>query len=198
MKKKKGILGKIIIGVIVLSVVGAVFGDKGSDPAPETTRAIQRTQETPSVAAAPEKVQEPVVAVPKNTQESATAEPESEAAGSGAEPAQAVGSAPPVVQEESETEPEQAKSEDEISPELKAFLDSYEACMDEYCDFMANYDASDLSQLSKYTELISRYYDFAAKAEDWEGREMNKAETKYYLEVMGRVNDKLLKVSASL
>ena len=109
--------------------------------------------------------------------------------------APAASSAKPQKDPEPETP---AKSDDSISPELKAFLDSYEACMDEYCDFMANYDASDLSQLSRYTELLSKYYDFAAKADEWGNRDMNKAETAYYLEVMNRVNDKLLKVSTSL
>ncbi len=94
------------------------------------------------------------------------------------------------------TGPEPAKEKgDAISPELKAFLDSYEAFMDEYCDFMEHYNASDLTQLVKYAELLQKYTDFAAKADEWNSKDLNDAETIYYLEVMNRVSIKLLKVS---
>ncbi|MBR0130297.1 MAG: hypothetical protein IJM08_03230 [Firmicutes bacterium] len=84
---------------------------------------------------------------------------------------------------------------DAISPELKAFLESYESFMDEYCDFMEHYNASDFSQLAKYAELLQKYSDFAAKAEQWNSKDLNDAETIYYLEVMNRVSIKLLKVT---
>ena len=32
--------------------------------------------------------------------------------------------------------------------QLKAFLESYEAFIDEYCDFMEHYNSSDISQLA--------------------------------------------------
>lgn len=93
------------------------------------------------------------------------------------------------------TEPEPEKKSDQISPELKAFLDSYEAFVDEYVEFMEHYNASDFSQLAKYAQLLQKYTDFAAKADDWESKDLNDAETVYYMEVMNRVSVKLLKAA---
>ena len=87
---------------------------------------------------------------------------------------------------------------DGISPELKAFLESYESFMDEYCSFMETYNSSDAAALLKYSALMAKYADFTAKAEEWNSREMNDAETLYYVQVMNRVNEKLLKVSSGL
>ncbi len=111
------------------------------------------------------------------------------------QPAQTEQTSQPSQSSQTEQTQPPAETNDGISPELKAFLESYEAFMDEYCAFMANYNASDLTQLMKYAELMAKYSDFAAKAEKWSGRDMNEAETLYYLEVMNRVNAKLLKTT---
>ena len=87
---------------------------------------------------------------------------------------------------------------DGISPELKDFLNSYEAFMDEYCAFMESYDSSDAAALLKYSSLMAKYAEFAKKADEWNSRAMNDAETLYYVQVMNRVNEKLLKVSAGM
>ena len=81
-----------------------------------------------------------------------------------------------------------------ISAELKEFLDSYESFMDEYCTFMKNYDSSDMSKLMDYMQILQKYTDFAEKANAWSDKELTDAETVYYLEVMNRVNAKLLEV----
>lgn len=97
-----------------------------------------------------------------------------------------------------EPAPEETASDNTIRPELKAFLDSYEAFMDEYCEFMKNYNASDLSSLTKYMSLLEKELDFANKAEAWESENMTDAETLYYLQVINRVNEKLLKTGLSI
>jgi len=90
-----------------------------------------------------------------------------------------------------------ANSNIEISPDLKEFLDSYEAVMDEYCEFMKDYNPSDMTMLVKYTELMQKYIEFAQKAEALNKETMNTKEALYYSEVMLRVSKKLLEVSSS-
>ncbi len=82
-----------------------------------------------------------------------------------------------------------------IRQELKDFLKSYEACMDEYVEFMKSYNPSDLSLLTKYTDFLKKYTDFAEKAQAWENKDLNNEELLYYTEVLERVSQKLLKVS---
>ena len=82
-----------------------------------------------------------------------------------------------------------------ISPELKEFLDSYEAFMDEYCEFMKSYSTSDTSKMMEYLQILQKYTDFAEKANAWKDKELNDAETLYYLEVLNRVNAKLLELT---
>ncbi len=81
-----------------------------------------------------------------------------------------------------------------VSPQLKEFLDSYEACMDEYCEFMKKYNENpnDLEMLSDYNTLLQKYTEFMQKAEQYDTDKMSKEEAKYYMDVMNRVNKKLL------
>ena len=290
MRKKKGIFGKIIIGVIVLAVIGAIFGgrdgEKTEAPVQEASRAV--SDENTSLEATlkdsdfigtwkasglatggnyytlelleeagysdfsniylslyPDKHADltsdgqtvsgkwesnssgiiieneqldykdgrllltqdgDTVYFDKISETAGVPSSKPQLSGSTSEsPAPSVEAPAPVTTapSDAQAEPEPAaeeptKTEDSISPELKAFLDSYEACMDEYCAFMESYDASDLSQLAKYADLMSKYSDFAAKAEAWGEKDLNAAETAYYLEVMSRVSGKLLKVSSSI
>ncbi len=98
---------------------------------------------------------------------------------------------------------EEAKEEEKseangVDSELKEFLDSYEAFIDEYCDFMETYDSSDALMLIKYTEMMSKYADFAAKAEEYDSDDkMSSEDRNYYIEVLTRVNNKLEKVAVS-
>ena len=87
-----------------------------------------------------------------------------------------------------------------VRPEIKDFLDSYEALMDEYVEFMekaSKADQTDLSFLMEYADYMSRLAEFAEKADEIENMEMNDAETNYYLEVMLRINQKLLSAAES-
>ena len=54
-----------------------------------------------------------------------------------------------------------------IRPEVKEALDSYEAYMDEYIDFMERYKAADaadmVAMMGDYTDKLLRYSEFAEK-----------------------------------
>jgi hypothetical protein len=93
---------------------------------------------------------------------------------------------------------EAAVSEDTIRPEVKDFLDSYEAFMDEYAAFMQRYMNADgntmLSMLGDYYSMLERYTDFAEAIDDMDESEMTTAELAYYIEVTSRVSQKLLRV----
>ena len=85
----------------------------------------------------------------------------------------------------------------EVSSDLKEMLDSYEAFMDEYVEFMKTYQESDdtMGMLSKYSEYMQKYLDFAQKVEAVDTSNMSAADYAYYIEVTSRVSQKLLAVS---
>lgn len=89
-----------------------------------------------------------------------------------------------------------AASSDGVTPEVKEFLDSYESVMNKYCDFMANYDSNDVSAMAEYLTLLQEYTDFAAKAEAMDTSSMTDADYKYYIDVMARVEKRLIDVSS--
>ena len=101
--------------------------------------------------------------------------------------------------EEPTPKPQTAVAENEIRPEVKEFLDAYEACMDEYADFMQHYmnDESDstLSMMGDYYRILRRYTEFAEKIDAFDESELTNAELAYYLEVTNRVSQKLLRVA---
>ena len=101
--------------------------------------------------------------------------------------------------EEPTPKPQTAAAENEIRPEVKEFLDAYEACMDEYVDFMQHYmnDESDstLSMMGDYYRILRRYTEFAEKIDAFDESELTNAELAYYLEVTNRVSQKLLRVA---
>ena len=101
--------------------------------------------------------------------------------------------------EEPTPKPQTAVAENEIRPEVKEFLDAYEACMDEYVDFMQHYmnDESDstLSMMGDYYRILRRYTEFAEKIDAFDESELTNAELAYYLEVTNRVSQKLLRVA---
>lgn len=83
---------------------------------------------------------------------------------------------------------------DGMRPEFKQAMDSYEAFMNEYCDFMADYaesDGSDLKMLADYADMMSKYADAAEDFDAWDDDDLNDAELSYYIEVQTRVNERL-------
>lgn len=99
---------------------------------------------------------------------------------------------------EPETTPDNSSElVDGMRPEFKEAMDSYEEFMDEYCEFMKKYseNPSDIGLLADYAKFMGEYADFVEDFEKWDDGEMNAAETKYYIEVQTRVNQKLLEVA---
>lgn len=86
-----------------------------------------------------------------------------------------------------------------IRPEFQQAMDSYEAFIDEYIDFMERYeqsDGSDLTLLADYADYMSRYADMMADFDAWNSEDMTTEESLYYLEVQARVSQKLLEAAA--
>lgn len=87
---------------------------------------------------------------------------------------------------------------DGMRPEFKEAMDTYEDFMNEYCEFMEKYAASDrtdLGLLADYADYMSKYADMAEAFEEWKGDDMNAKETAYYIEVQARITKKLLEVA---
>lgn len=102
-----------------------------------------------------------------------------------------------TAQPEETTKPEDTPNDSGIDPDFKAAMDSYEEFMDEYVAFMKKYsdNPSDLGLLPDYAKFMADYADFVADFEKWEDAELNTEETKYYIEVQSRVNQKLLNIA---
>lgn len=96
------------------------------------------------------------------------------------------------IQESSET----TRDPDEIDPDLVAFCESYEAYIDEYCDFMERYLANpaDLNLLSEYASIMETLDEFTAAADNYNTDDMTDAELQYYLEVTGRCTTRMMEV----
>lgn len=102
-----------------------------------------------------------------------------------------------TTEPETTTVPETTSlSESTIRPEFKAAMDAYEEFYDEYCDLMAQYakNPSNLSLLGKYGQMMTKMAEVDAAFEKWNDADMTTAEAAYYLEVNGRVLQKLAKV----
>ena len=90
-----------------------------------------------------------------------------------------------------------SESSSGMRPEFKEMMDSYEAFMDEYVDFMKHMsdDPTDLEVLSEYADIMMKYAEWGKKIEDLDESEMSDEEAAYYAEVTLRVSQKLLEVS---
>ena len=113
-----------------------------------------------------------------------SATPEGEDDQSSSEPAPSVPETPELI--------------DGMRPEFKEAMDSYEAFFDEYIAFMKKYaesDGTDLTLLSDYADYMSKYAETMEAFEAWENKELNTAETAYYIEVQTRISQKLLQVA---
>ncbi len=105
---------------------------------------------------------------------------------------------PAEAEESAEKEENNGELVDGMRPEFKEAMDSYEAFFDEYCDFMKKYsESSDVTaMLGDYTDYMTKYADAMQKLGEIGEEELNNVELKYYTEVMGRINQKLIEVAA--
>lgn len=88
-----------------------------------------------------------------------------------------------------------AKSD--LDPDFKAAMDSYEKFMDDYISFMKKYQANptSLSLIAQYATMMKDYSKMTSEFAKWEDEDLNDAEMDYYIEVMNRVNKKLLEIA---
>ena len=101
---------------------------------------------------------------------------------------------------EETTEAETNKDSGLVDPALKAYLDSYEAYIDEYIDFMKkmNDDPSDLTVLAEYADMMVKYNEFAEAIDKYDPDTMTPADSAYYYLVINRVNAKLLEANLEI
>ena len=89
---------------------------------------------------------------------------------------------------------------DGVTPELKAYLDSYEAFMDEYIEFMTLYkeNPTDIAYVTQYATMLAKYAEFAHAIEEYDTEEMSDADMAYYIEVTTRVSQKMMDASLDM
>ena len=97
-------------------------------------------------------------------------------------------------QKKPESKKEKTTQTDGVTPEFKEAMDSYEEFFDEYIEVMKNYQEDPVGYLADYTKFMAQYTETMQKLEDMDTEEMSDADAAYYLEVMNRINQKLLEV----
>ena len=88
-----------------------------------------------------------------------------------------------------------SSSDDSVDSDLKAWLDGYEDFMEEYVDFMKEYEDADdsdaLDMLTDYYDLLDEYAQWVEELDEWDEDDMSEADLAYYLEVTARVTELL-------
>ena len=84
-----------------------------------------------------------------------------------------------------------------VSPEFKATMDSYEAFFDEYIAFMKamSDDPNNTAMLLKYATMMMQYTETMEKLDAIDESKLSPADDAYYIEVMARIEVKLLQAS---
>ena len=103
-----------------------------------------------------------------------------------------------VEEPEQETKEESNVSDNTIRPDVKEAIDAYEAFVDEYCEFMKKYSESngtDLSILKDYVTFMSKLEDYTNKMDEMED-DLTDAEYWYYVDVLNRCNEKMLRAAS--
>lgn len=95
------------------------------------------------------------------------------------------------------TAPTQAEAGSGIRPEFKEAMDSYEAFIDEYCEFMKKYKANptDLTLLQEYPTFLQKYNEVTTAFNAWDSSDMTNEELEYYAEVSNRALQKMLEIT---
>ncbi len=176
-KVRKPLVKRWWFWALVLTLVACIAGRVGGDRSPRSKAAPT----VPVATEAPTPTSKPTAAPTSEPTAAPTPEPTPE-------------SAPEPTPEQTETIPET-----EIRPEVKEFLDSYEAFMNEYVEFMQKYQDSDAgsaaSMLMDYYSFFARYAEFEEKIDAFEESDLTNAELAYYIEVTSRVSQKLLSIA---
>ncbi len=85
----------------------------------------------------------------------------------------------------------------QVSADFKATMDSYEQFFDQYVEFMKKYEDSgdSVSMLADYTKMMGQYSDTMNKLNAVDQNSLSAADEAYYIEVMGRITQKLASVA---
>lgn len=188
--KIKKIIAAICAAAAVLSLTGCGNNDNdrlldslftdNSTPAsststkPAPTSTSSKRESKPEISA-PE-ISEPTAVSEQTSEPTAVSEPTSEPVAT-SEPVSEPISIPTIVDQKL------------VRPEVKDALDAYEAYMNEYCDFMKNYNAAEdqASLMLGYFAILEKYSLAADKLSELDDIELTEAEAAYYLEVTTRV-----------
>ncbi len=84
-----------------------------------------------------------------------------------------------------------------VSPDFKEKMDAYESFFDEYITFMKKYEnaSNPLTLLVDYASFLERYSEAMEQLDEIDESSLSAADQKYYLEVLTRINQKLVKAA---
>lgn len=106
---------------------------------------------------------------------------------------------PQNTQQQQSQQNQQSQQSDpsQVSADFKASMDSYEQFFDQYVEFMKKYKDSgnSISMLADYTKMMQQYTDTMDKLNAIDQNSLSAADEAYYLEVMGRITQKLASVA---
>ena len=173
-RKKKSLFRRWWFWVVIIVVAVSVFGKRGGR---KPTQVIQRQTETVTTAA-------PIPTPRPTAKPTATPKP--------------IATAPPTTPKPTATPALEATAAPlGVSPEFKATMDSYEAFFDEYIAFMKamSDDPNNTAMLLKYATMMMQYTETMEKLDAIDESKLSPADDAYYIEVMARIEVKLLEAS---
>lgn len=99
----------------------------------------------------------------------------------------------PEAEEAEPTEPETEPASG-LRKEFKDAMDSYEAFYNDYIDFMEKYlkNPTDFSLLAKYAGMLTKAEEMDKSFNAWNDSDLTGEELQYYLDVMNRVQKRLV------
>ena len=100
--------------------------------------------------------------------------------------------------EKTTTEAVEETTEEAVDSDFAQFkqtMDDYEAFFDSYCELMKNYNDDPVSYMDEYAEMMQKYAVVMEELDEIDEDELTDEELAYYLEVMGRINQKLAEVA---
>lgn len=113
---------------------------------------------------------------------------------------------PEATPEPVETAAEEPSTDDtsseEVDPDFKATMDSYETTINNYCDFMEKYNNAGpedtAAMLADYTSYLQQYTKTIDALNSIDENSLSAADLAYYIEVNGRISQRLLEVGQSM
>lgn len=93
-------------------------------------------------------------------------------------------------------------SSEEVDRDFKATMDSYETTINNYCDFMEKYNNAGpedtAAMLADYTSYLQQYTETIDALNSIDENSLSAADLAYYIEVNGRISQRLLEVGQSM